>query len=544
MPKKQEEKIKKVAKKVSLTKPKAVKKTAPKKAAALKSPTKAKKTTKAKVTTKSTTKKKITAVKKKEVVKNKPVTKKPKKVTKKALVKKGPVKKKPVKKLVKKSVAKKPLRVSKQSKPLSKLLRLSLLGVKFCLGLAVFSSISLVIYSVLSFTPVVPEYSYQKAIDYLSAQNYLSDLGRDSKAVINRGEFLKLLNKIVEFEPGEIDQDCYVDLTGDPQTDQAICQAKAQGWLTYKPKDKWMPSYGVREITFRPNEPITFVEALRFTMTAFNQDVDYSDAPWYKKMITQASEQKLIPLTITDSEQELTLGQVADLLSRLLNSQSQTLDLYLGQQAQYQATFQTISAKQDVSTRIPNKPVLKLKPISPTDGFFKKLKLKLSNSIIVLAQKSLDWKRSQSQAIPLEDQCFHQGQYYDHGLLFDQILDDNSCQTCQCQKGQVSCQAVTCQAEPIEQIRPLGEYELSFQACQATAYQPAAIGILDSESNLADLKNKVESFEQGRTFISEVLDSYNVCLTSAQKDEVVNTLAQKYQINEKDSYFLINTAHL
>lgn len=169
------------------------------------------------------------------------------------------------------------------------------------------------------FTDVDAYHLYFEAVNYLAANDIVSgyeDGTFKPDKTLNRAEMLKILVEgqitlgTTMKEDVELygETKCFNDIkTGEWYT-KYVCHAKAQGWVQGYDNGK----------LFKPEQEVTFVEALKMTMKAFEVDYDESTDPWYKGAVTAAGDLNYIPIDIDAFELKLKRGQMADLLTRIL----------------------------------------------------------------------------------------------------------------------------------------------------------------------------------------------------------------------------------
>lgn len=173
--------------------------------------------------------------------------------------------------------------------------------------------------------------------------------GYDS--TINRAELLTIIVKSIpaEEQPDNVqwlaysNENCFADVTAGQWYTQYVCFAKAKGWVGGYPDD-----------TFKPSQPVNFVEALKISMSAHGISFDVGTSPWYKGLVESAGEKNLIPPSIEAFDQKITRGEMCDLIARILKYKSGELEKWLGDKADCAVTYldilnggQTCSAASD-----------------------------------------------------------------------------------------------------------------------------------------------------------------------------------------------------
>jgi|GEM_PF-1740027 len=194
------------------------------------------------------------------------------------------------------------------------------------------------------FGDVLSDSPYKDAVTYLKANNIVSgyDDGTFRPAFnINRAEFTKI---VVEASPNFVNNglcmenfarsngssvtfhdasDMFLDvLTKDNAWyDNYLCWAKTSNWIS-----------GYPDGTFRPAQNINFVEAAKIIVNANKLSVPatLSSDPWYKGYVEALASQHAIPTTITNFQQNMTRGEMAEIIYRLkaniTNKSSQKYD--------------------------------------------------------------------------------------------------------------------------------------------------------------------------------------------------------------------------
>lgn len=173
--------------------------------------------------------------------------------------------------------------------------------------------------------------------------------GYDS--TINRAELLTIIVKSIpaEEQPDNVqwlaysNENCFADVTAGQWYTQYVCFAKAEGWVGGYPDD-----------TFKPSQPVNFVEALKISMSAHGISFETGTSPWYKGLVESAGEKNLIPPSIEAFDQKITRGEMCDLIARILKYKSGELEKWLGDKADCAVTYldilnggQTCSAASD-----------------------------------------------------------------------------------------------------------------------------------------------------------------------------------------------------
>lgn len=180
----------------------------------------------------------------------------------------------------------------------------------------------------------------QDAFYYDSVQ-YLTDIGAVSgysdgtfgyNLTLNRAEMLKMIvaSKNISYINIRPPSKCFNDLSTTAWYYQYVCYAKEFGWVA-----------GYSDGTFKPSQQVTFVEALKMVLEAYNYDVPLSN-PWYKSYVETASTFNVIPLTIKSFNLPLKRSEMADLLTRVKKNSLGELADFLGSKADVKVTYSSI----------------------------------------------------------------------------------------------------------------------------------------------------------------------------------------------------------
>lgn len=195
-----------------------------------------------------------------------------------------------------------------------------------------------------AFTDVDASNLYIESIEYLAANDIVGGYADGTfkpEKTLNRAEMLKILvegqitlgTAIKEEVELYANSECFNDIKSGEWYIKYVCHAKAQGWVQGYENGKF----------FRPQQEVTFVEALKMTMKAFAINYDEETSPWYKGAVIIAGEYNFIPIDIDAFELKLRRDQMADLLNNVLKS-------ILGQEygfsdsADFFVTYETIAA--------------------------------------------------------------------------------------------------------------------------------------------------------------------------------------------------------
>jgi zinc protease len=171
-----------------------------------------------------------------------------------------------------------------------------------------------------SFLPVVGSYASFKdvsdthlnaaAIHYLQEQGVLTGYADGTFKPddrINRAEFVKIIvHSILKKVPEQDSQQCFPDVAIDQWFSPYVCYAKSIGVIS-----------GYSDGTFQPVQNITFVEAAKIIVNAFEFSVG-EDEVWYRPHVETLSSRKAIPMTINRFDYVISRGEMSEMIYRLL----------------------------------------------------------------------------------------------------------------------------------------------------------------------------------------------------------------------------------
>lgn len=147
---------------------------------------------------------------------------------------------------------------------------------------------------------------YKSAIDALEERGVLEGYADGTfkpESTINRAEFLKIVleaRESTEFHGGN----CFPDVT-DQWFAKYVCNAKSEGIVG-----------GYPDGTFKPEQPVTFVEAGKILTLAFKQQTQ-GGAEWYEPFARALEASKAIPTSVNALDENLTRGEMAEMMWRL-----------------------------------------------------------------------------------------------------------------------------------------------------------------------------------------------------------------------------------
>ncbi|MDO8649295.1 MAG: beta-propeller domain-containing protein [Candidatus Peregrinibacteria bacterium] len=164
--------------------------------------------------------------------------------------------------------------------------------------------------SAFAFSDVGTSTSYEKAIKAMEEEGVIegySDGTFKPTAHVNRAEFLKIILEArgdVSFSGSN----CFPDVDDDWYA-KYVCTAQDEGIIQ-----------GYPDGTFRPEQPINFVEASKILALAYKQDVSMYSPDWYEPYARALESSKAIPLSIAGLDKLVTRGEMVEMMWRLSES--------------------------------------------------------------------------------------------------------------------------------------------------------------------------------------------------------------------------------
>lgn len=196
-----------------------------------------------------------------------------------------------------------------------------------------------------TFSDVDDTQIYSAGIEFLTQQGIIKGYDNGTykpSAELNRAELLKIIaegsakysnkeSSIFAFYKGK---KCFSDVKANQWYTKYICYAKEKGWVT---------GYNGGKL-FKPDQKVTFVEALKMTFKGFDIKFDETAKVWYRDLIDQASNANYIPFDITGFMVNLRRDQMADLVTRIIKSNDslKVFNAYLGLRADVVVTYETL----------------------------------------------------------------------------------------------------------------------------------------------------------------------------------------------------------
>lgn len=158
------------------------------------------------------------------------------------------------------------------------------------------------------------------AINYVQDRGIVNGYPDDSfkpDVTINRAEFTKIV--IESNFDSEVIDNCI---------ENNVAAGSSTVFFTDVAKNEWFAKYicvakmndiigGYPDGTFKPANLINFAEAAKIIVKTFSGNVPASE-PWYKSYVNNLAEDNAIPLTITGFENNISRGEMAEVIYRLL----------------------------------------------------------------------------------------------------------------------------------------------------------------------------------------------------------------------------------
>jgi len=184
---------------------------------------------------------------------------------------------------------------------------------------------------------------YSDSVDFLEAEEVLTGNTDGTLGYydpINRAELLTIISRAVDVQLDTAQwiaydsDECFSDVAQGKWYTKHVCYAEDVEWVG-----------GYDDGSFRPTDPVNFVEALKILAKAFDIDYDENSSPWYKDLVEESSDKMFIPLTIGEFGQEITKGEMSDLVGRVLKFKAGELDEWIGEGSEYVVTYEMLKNK-------------------------------------------------------------------------------------------------------------------------------------------------------------------------------------------------------
>lgn len=205
--------------------------------------------------------------------------------------------------------------------------------------IAVLFTIFLFTTTVFAFSDLDSNHRYAEAINFIEENNIVQgypDGTFKPDIKINRAELLKIIieSKFAANEIDQFDRPIQVGFDDVPYNiwfAPYVRLAKAKGIIK-----------GYPDGTFKPEQKVNFVEALKIVMKSYDIKYNENTMPWYYDLVHKASGLNLIPLDISYFSTKITRSQMADMITRVIKYHDGALDNYLGSAKDVRQTYQDI----------------------------------------------------------------------------------------------------------------------------------------------------------------------------------------------------------
>jgi|GEM_PF-2963040 len=220
--------------------------------------------------------------------------------------------------------------------------------ILFTLGLGIFFAAAHVSFAG-SYVDVGLTDKYEPGIKFVTQEGIVSgyeDGSYKPDSLLNRAELSKILAEAFYTVSGDFedyDDQCFSDVAPGAWYTKYVCFLKINGVVS-----------GYSDGTFRPGQPINLVETLKMVLDIF--EVEYKKVdPWYQDIVKKAVSGNFISLDFTSFGQNVTRGQMADIVARVMkymqynvDNNYSALDDYLGFLKDYKVTYETLEDGENV----------------------------------------------------------------------------------------------------------------------------------------------------------------------------------------------------
>jgi len=163
------------------------------------------------------------------------------------------------------------------------------------------------------FSDVTSNTPYYDAIQYVKKEGIVNgypDGTYQPEKVINRAEFTKIIME-ANVDPSLFDLceriDTFTDVLDSDWFAPYICMAHTNDIID-----------GYSETSFKPNDPVKFVEAAKIIVKGFSYELEtFEGNDWYKPFMIELEKRNVIPTSIRDLENQVTRGEMAHLIYTL-----------------------------------------------------------------------------------------------------------------------------------------------------------------------------------------------------------------------------------
>lgn len=157
-----------------------------------------------------------------------------------------------------------------------------------------------------AFADVSANHQFRAGIDYVQSEGIVEGYADGTfkpNAKINRAEFTKIV--VGATVTGIAGEGCFPDVDNEWFA-PFVCTAKNVGLVG-----------GYPDGTFRPGQNVSFVEAAKIIANAFELEAGAAGNAWYETFVRSLASGNAIPTTIGSFDQEITRGEMAEMIYRL-----------------------------------------------------------------------------------------------------------------------------------------------------------------------------------------------------------------------------------
>lgn len=203
----------------------------------------------------------------------------------------------------------------------------------------------------ITFTDIDAQELYPDAIQFLYNNKIVKGYDDGTfrpQNTINRAEMVKIIAEAElkyngfssDFLENYSSSNCFTDVPTYEWYTKYVCYGKEQGWVIGYENGKY----------FKPENNVTFVEALKITFEGFDLSYVETSPVWYRGLVETASLSNYIPFDVHDND-NFKRNQMADLITRILKHKEGqwSLDAYLGSRKDIVVTYQSIKNGTDLS---------------------------------------------------------------------------------------------------------------------------------------------------------------------------------------------------
>ncbi len=198
----------------------------------------------------------------------------------------------------------------------------------------------------------ITEHTYRDGIYFLQTRNLVNgyeDFTFKPDNTINRAEMIKIVvNGFLVYNnlsQSDLDpfatQNCFNDVPANAWYTKYVCYAKDKGWVK-----------GYENGTlYKPEQLVPFVEGLKMTLKSFQINFTEGD-PWYVDAVEKASDKNYIPFTIHGFYDNISRGEMSDMIVRIIKDKENALNEYLKERAEINVNYDSISQGVDLSNAV------------------------------------------------------------------------------------------------------------------------------------------------------------------------------------------------